>query len=144
MIAPSKVIKTLLEEDLIAGGTTGWGLTFSRMPVDPDNHVSVFDVGGSAEPTIIRKDLPGTPKQESRKYGIQVLVRAKLYEVGYTKAQQVRNTIIQWLRRDVVISGVSYRVHCLIADGDLIVLPQQEQERRELFSINALAVIEEL
>lgn len=86
MNAPSKDVADYLVSESVGtlGGTSGWSINYSKEPAAPNTTVTIYDTGGPAS------DIDNDYYEVT----IQVRVRAAGYDAAYTKAEQIKNLLI--------------------------------------------------
>ena len=116
-----------------------WPIFVGNESDSPNNAVSVFDTRGRTH------GATHVDGQYHEHHGIQVLVRAETYPVGWTKADQIRNALeVSMYQEQVTISGTRYSIHSVARDrvGGVLALGKDKSDsKRSLFSINALVIV---
>jgi len=78
-------------------------------------------------------------------YGFQLLVRSSAHNTGYAKAEALADALGAVDDPQIVVGSSTYRIVNVTQTTGVVPLGQEEgTERRELFSINFLATIEEV
>lgn len=81
----------------------------------------------------------------SRHHGLQIKVRALDGERASLKCLQIQSHLTeQVLRTTVAIDDATYMVHSISMTSDMAFLGQEEKNRRQVFSSNYTATIEEV
>ena len=136
--SPARVIGQFLSDSGVAViGASDWGLFVSWMPDSPDNVVVVNDTAG-----VIQGRIQFTGEHHEF-HGIQVRVRSKDYENGYSKMRDIVRVLEQQVRNTIVwVDGLQYiLVSFTRTSGILFTGVEAGTTRRRHFSVNGLVAI---
>lgn len=137
---PAQVIRQLLIDLAVGTDITdaaAWPIYGSLHPDTPDNSIAVTDTPGRVNG---RSQIDG---EVTEHHGVQVRIRGITHEVGYVRANLIKNAIDKESTRAQVVIGTStYTVHAITRVGDVIAMgPESPSSRRRLFSINAVVAL---
>lgn len=139
--SPSQVIRQLLVDlghGTLPSAAGSWPIGVAE---DADSPPSAIWVRGTESRLHGRRMSDG---QYYERYGFQVLVRDTRYEDGQTKARAIAIAMDTNVRQAAVtISSSTYIVHVISRSGGVLDLGKERSTSRHLFSINALAAIEQ-
>jgi hypothetical protein len=145
--SPARIIQALLireglgvEPAVAPDVVQDWSIYYSVAPGSPDKVISVYNTEGIGH----GRSMPDGRREQHE--GINVAVRAPTHDVGYLKAKTIATAMDQTiLQEQVTIEDSTYRVHSFTRTSDVIDLGKELPEsRRNLFTINALVVIEKV
>lgn len=143
--SPAKI----LAQHMISGGTLGdpgasslsWPLYVGHMPDQtgvPDNAAAIYDVEGLKDGRL----MEGTTIFH---YGVQVRIRSRTFDAGWTKIQAVATAADAIKQAQVVIGGNTYTIAGVSQVGPALFLGLEGgTKRRFLFTINMMATIKEV
>lgn len=142
--APSRIIRQLLVDlglGTLGGETDGdWPVFYSNLPDQPDDCIVIID---DENPVYERHMTDGTRANEFEGYFIRI--RSDKYDEGYLKAETIARTLdlkANVYRRLVVVGGVTYRVHSVNRDSDVVPLGKSiDGSKRSLFAVSATSSI---
>lgn len=144
--SPSQIIARLLI-DLGLGtlplnpplASAVWPVYASNEPSTPDNVLTIYDtVGLDHGRSMVTGEMFGP-------YGFQVRIRSVNHPTGYVKADGIHREMCEGVYQETVhVDAVTYLVHCISKVGDIMVLGKDPDSSRRLFTINAVAVINQV
>jgi hypothetical protein len=113
----------------VQGATTGWHISISKLPLEPDTAIAVVATGG----------LPPNPKFLLNFPSVQVQVRGKQsgYQAASTKVRQVQDALLGY--PGGVLQGDTWR--SITAIGDVAWLGYDTNDR-PMFSVNFSLIVE--
>jgi len=142
--SPAYIISRYLigEEILTDPSDSGsWPVYIGLLPDDndiPHNAVACIDTAGLRD----RRNMDG---ENLFHHGVQIMLRAEVYNTGYQKAQAIATELEGVDHVNEVISSDTFQLICIDQTTDIVVLGQEEgTKRRELFSINFLVTLKEI
>jgi hypothetical protein len=110
-----------------------WPVYVGVEPNVPDEVVTVFDTAGR----MLGSLMTG---QQQEMHGVQVRVRARTQEAGYTKCRQIAVGLDAVTLRTITIGGTTYLINNFNRTTDVIFLGQQKPEStRYIHVVNLLA-----
>lgn len=117
-------------------GTPFWPMYVSSMPAENDNAIALYDTSGPLE----AKNVSG---KTTNHFGIQVRVRTspENYGDGWKKVYQVARILDSIFRVPVNVEGVDYVIQSAILSSPPIPIGEEEERRRQLFTVNARLTI---
>jgi hypothetical protein len=149
--SPADIIaKVLIDLSLgLEPPTTPWPVFVSNEPDVPDNCITTYDTLGKSSG---RTNYDG---EQQEHHGVQVRVRSINHPIGFTKARAIAIALDQSVYDMVVsIGSVSYLVHCVNRQGDIISLGKEvtvsgyksesPSSRRQIFVINTFVSVREV
>lgn len=119
-----------------------WPIHAKSEPDKPDNCITTYTTSGQDDGQNIHD---GSLWMH---YGWQVAIRAKTYDIGYTKANEIRNLLAQsyWVNVEIMddtgTGGTTYRVESITNVGQALPLGRESGTGRYLFTINGMVTIE--
>lgn len=142
--APAEVLRSYLVGEGVLGDPEGSSLTWPGyvgfLPDKedvPDDAASLHDTEGTKDGRLMRGTNILHP-------GITVLVRARDYDEGWTKAQAIASALEEATGDTEVVGATTYTLRNVSQQGPVIALGLEEGTRRRfLFSINFLATLSE-
>jgi hypothetical protein len=142
--SPAYIIaQYLIGEGLLVGPTDSgdWPVRVGSLPdgkLIPDNAVACID-------TAPEKDGRLMIGENIFHYGVQILLRAKKYNIGYAKASAIASNLELVARVQEIIGAKTYRIDNVSATTGIVAIGQEEgTKRRELFSLNFLITLKEV
>lgn len=140
--SPATIIQQLIVDKTLArlpSGSGDWPIYSSFMPDGegaPSDAIATFDTTGRNQG---RTQIDGEVQEN---HGVQIMVRADKFNVGYAKSRTIATTLDEdVLRQTVSIDGTDYLVQCVNRVGDVIPLGKEDGTNRRLFTINVLVVV---
>jgi len=138
------IVEYLIGEGLLSDPTVGgeWPVYVGLLPDDDD---VVNDIVGCMDtPSLKDGRLMNTGENIFHK-GVQLLLRAEVYNTGYEKAQALATALEGVSREQKVIGSKTYQIDNVSQTTGIVVLGQEEgSKRRELFSVNFLTTLKEV
>jgi hypothetical protein len=128
-----ELAKFLADEQVTGahGGAEDWSAHVSREPENPDDVVTLYDTGG-LEPLSLDGPDMGQPQ-------VQVRVRAREYEAGYSLQKAIRAALVQ---PDAALGGAAIertigesRYVTISPIGDILAIGRDEADRH-IFTAN--------
>lgn len=125
-------------------GEREWPVHAKSEPDKPDNCITIYTTSGQDDGQSVHDGSLWAH------YGWQFSIRSKTYDVGYAKANAVRNFLAQQYWETVTVpdatgtGGTDYRVETLTNIGTIIPLGREQTSNRYLFTINGMVTIDPL
>src|ERR1700722_9361815 len=141
--APSEILRALILAPSHSSFTDPnlalvWPLFVSALPDQPNAAACIFDTDGR----LYSRSL-GTGRNEVA-YGLSFQTRSLIYSAAYQILDNVEKGQLNKVRRQTVVIGVnSYIVDCVMVQGPIISMGQDEK-RRAMFSLNLLMTLIEM
>lgn len=142
---PPLIVYTLLNQLGLVGGSTGWGISYVKMPAGTGNNKFVTCQGTT--PVIdgsIIIDKATKKVFEQKREGIQIRVRSTSYDEAWSKSEAIREALIGVLEQTIVVDSISYLIHNFQMTTGITYIGQEETANREHFTSNWLFTVSEL
>jgi len=111
-----------------------WPVYVSHEPDGPnvaDNCVTVYDTTGKLDGRLMRTG------EYIEHPGIQIRVRSKTYELGYSLLSQIRSKLDITHNVHITVNDISYLLQCISRTSPILCLgTESEGKRRTLFTLN--------
>lgn len=139
---PSRIVmQFLVEQGLVCTAESGhnWPCYYDHFPDTPNNAVCVRSVEGIVMESI---QITGEIQEEN---GIQVEVRGTEGDKAYIKARQIKDAFdTNSCRVDVDLGPYTYLIHDIRRIGEVHRLGYDPDTSRWRYTLNALALLEDL
>lgn len=141
---PPLIVYTLLTQLGLAGGSTGWGLSYKAMPsgAGNDNYVTCKGATGTTDGSIVTNKTSKTVV-ELKSEAIQIRVRSKNYDMAWKKSEAIREALLQILEQNIIVNGKTFQIHNFQMTSDVTYIGQEEVALREHFTSNWLFTVRE-
>lgn len=143
--SPAEILAKYLQDILTVDDPTRsnqWPIYISHMPDGddaPGDCVAIYDTTGFLDGRYMETG------QVVEHPGVQIKVRATDYGTGWAKAKEIATDFRQIRKTEVVLEGITYKVHSITSRTPILVLGVEGgTNRRELFSINFTTTLEEI
>lgn len=142
MIAASPaqlVLNYLLSVGMVSDtSTANWFCTIGGIPTEPDNCVNITDYG-----SVLDGRYTNTGEHVEHPL-IQIWVRSKTYQTGYTKITDIKNAL-SVLKNEVIIMSEDKNdiINAFSLTSGIIFLGREEYKNRYNFTINGSLSISE-
>lgn len=136
--SPSQMLKVFLVQfglvsDVNPPSASGdWPCYVGNLPDMPHSAVAIFDIGGTTDGRNHRTGAMVTHP------GISVMVRSQSYDAGFSKAAEIAAALDTIARTIVSVGSIAYRIDAVTRAGDVVSMGQEQEKRREMFSINGI------
>lgn len=135
MKSPAQYITKMLE--LAEPSGSGWLYTYSAMPDKPDNRVTVYDRPANKDGRLMRTG------EVIEHPGIMVMVRAKTYNEGWSKAKEIEAYLDATHRESVTVGADTVVIQAVSRASGVNTLGPDPSGNlpREFFSLNVSITI---
>ena len=113
-----------------------WQVTSPMLPDDlPDNRISVAGTGA------VLQGMEHRTKEAVEKHNIQIRIRGKTDDIAHAKGATIQEAIRQIVWQEVIIGSNVYIVEAAVVYSPLAWIGQEEQNKRNSYTINLRATI---